>query len=98
LCGHDHFYDHMKVQRSSTPLGVEMHQFTAGTAGAPFYSAEKYPKDEDWSLERVKHYDYVYGYNLITIDGNAATIEFKGRTLEGTYETRDSFRDTVKAP
>jgi len=95
LCGHDHFYDHMKVQRNATP---EMHQFTAGTAGAPFYSHKPYPEDEDWRLKQIKHADFVYGYILITIEGNAATIAFKGRNPNGEYVVKDSFHYTASSP
>jgi len=103
FCGHDHFYDHMKIQRDKKPLKAEMHQFTAGTAGAPYYSHEKdsdnapYKKDEDWKLQQAECSDSDYGYILITIDGNTAIIEFKGRESDGQYETRDSFSYTVGA-
>jgi hypothetical protein len=104
ICGHDHFYDHMKVRRDTAPLRAEIHQFTVGTAGAPFYSHMKYPdnlpypKDEDWKLEQVGCSDLDYGYILITIDGNTAIIEFKGREADGQYETRDTFSYTVGPP
>ena len=98
FCGHDHFYDHMKVQRGTTPSGPEMHQLTAGTAGAPLYPHLLYPKDEDWKLERVNHCDFLYGYILVAIDGNTATIVFKGRNPDGQYEAKDSFTYTVNTP
>jgi len=91
FCGHDHFYDHMKVDGGPTNLAGEMHQVSAGIAGAPFYSHADYPQDEDWVLTRVKHTDFVYGYVLVTIEGNAAKIEFKARNLDGQYKTRESF-------
>jgi hypothetical protein len=96
FCSHDHFYDHMKVSRDPTPLGSEMHQFTVGTAGAPLYLGQAKPySDEDWKLERIKHFDLVYGYTLITINGDTATIVFKERELDGQYRTRDRFAYTV---
>src|SRR5207302_1341781 len=98
FCGHDHFYDHMKVQQAGIPLGTEMHQFTAGTAGAPFHSHAFYAKDEGWNLKQAKHIDRVYGYILVTIDGNKATIEFKGRESNGEYKVKDSFFYTVRSP
>jgi len=105
FCGHDHFYDHMKVQRQWTPLGAEMHQLTAGTAGAPFYSRRSgYPSDEDWQLEQVKHSDFVSGYILVVIEENTAskedtaTIEFKARQPDGQYQAIDRFSYSVKVP
>jgi hypothetical protein len=94
----------MKIQRDKKPLKAEMHQFTAGTAGAPYYPHEKdaddapYKKDEDWELQQAECSDSDYRYVLITIDGNTAIIEFKGRESDGRYETRDSFSYSVDAP
>ena len=92
FCGHDHFYDHMVVTRANGAPGPEMHQFTAGTAGAPFYEEGEYAgNNTGWNLKRMKHYDNTYGYMLVEIDGNKATITFKGRTSPGHYEAMDSF-------
>jgi hypothetical protein len=85
----------MQVNRTGFP---QMYQITAGTAGAPFTLHVDYPKDKDWDLYQVKHIDFVYGYVLSRIDGNTATIEFKGRNLDGKYETRDSFTVTGSTP
>lgn len=98
LCGHDHFYDRMKV--AATNGGYEMQQITAGTAGAPFYAAQgKYPEDQGWKLEQQRHLDSMYGYILIQVEEKTADIEFKGRTLaSGHYETKDCFSLTVDSP
>ena len=97
FCGHDHLYDHMKVVKAGPNPGPEMHQLVAGTAGAPFYTEGAYNgKNTGWKLERVKHIDKTYGYLLVTIDGKRATVEFKGRTAPGVYETMDTISYTVK--
>lgn len=93
LCGHDHFYDRMLATWANG--SCTMRQIAAGTAGAPFYAKTDYPCENDWALKRERHFDFVYGYVLITLDGNTATIEFKGRTL-CDYETRDFFTYSVK--
>jgi hypothetical protein len=95
LCGHDHFYDRMLATWSKGDCKIR--QVAAGTAGAPFYFKTDYPCENDWTLKQERHFDSVYGYVLISLDGNTATIEFKGRNLCG-YETRDSFSYTVNAP
>lgn len=95
LCGHDHFYDRMLATWSKE--SCMLRQIAAGTAGAPFYSKSDYPCENDWTLQREKHFDALYGYVLITVDGNTATVEFKGRNL-CDYQTRDSFRYTVNPP
>ncbi|MEZ0324922.1 MAG: metallophosphoesterase [Fimbriimonas sp.] len=96
FCGHDHLYDHMKVVRNGPNRGPEMHQYVAGTSGAPFYKEGVYRgKNTDWKLERVKHIDNTYGYLLVTIEGKKATIEFKGRKSPGVYETTDTWSYTT---
>lgn len=99
FCGHDHFYDHMKVTRASGESGPEMHQFTAGTAGAPFYQGGPYEGHNSyWKLTQLKHIDNTYGYMLVEIKGRTATITFKGRTSPDHYEPMDRFSYTVGQP
>jgi hypothetical protein len=78
FCGHDHFYDRMCVVRTGSKPGREVFQITAGTAGAPFYTAAQYAGSAVWKLQRAAHFENVYGYILITVDGDKATITFKG--------------------
>jgi hypothetical protein len=90
FCGHDHFYDHMKIMRTSADSGPEMHQLTAGTAGAPFYDSNVQETYPEWKLSHVAH-KKTYGYILITINRKKATIAFKERLSPGEYRTFDSF-------
>jgi len=95
FCGHDHLYDHMVVTQTGPNPGPEMHQFVAGTSGAPFYNAGPYSGNNTiWSLKRVKSITHTYGYMLVEIEGKKATITFKGRTSPGHYEAQDSFSYT----
>jgi hypothetical protein len=96
FCGHDHFYDHMSIVRDGADPGPEMHQLIAGTAGAPFYDPANYSSSPGWKLSSVHHVK-TYGYTVIEIDGNKATITFKGRTAPGRYEVMDSFSYSVCA-
>jgi len=96
FCGHDHLYDHMKVVRSGDKPGPEMHQFVAGTSGAPFYPIGPYSgQNTVWTLTRQKNIVNTFGYLLVTIDGKKCTIEFKGRKSPGVYETMDSWSYAV---
>lgn len=95
--GHDHIYDHMLIKREGSNALPEIHQFVAGTAGAPFYTAENYSgKNGDWSLTRVKNITNTYGYLVVEINGKKAELSFKGRTAPGKYEVMDQFRYEVK--
>ncbi|MCB8932368.1 MAG: metallophosphoesterase [Fimbriimonadaceae bacterium] len=93
--GHDHLYDHMTIVREGSQPGPVLHQVTAGTAGAPFYKKGDYTgKNEGWKLTRVKNITDTYGYVLVTIDGNTATVTFKGRVAPGKYVAMDTFSFT----
>lgn len=96
FCGHDHLYDHIMIVRSNSAAGPAIHQFTAGTAGGPFYHGRNHnPNDSEWKIERVKHIEDTYGYILVTITKNKAVITFKGRTAPGHYEPMDAWRYSV---
>ncbi len=96
FCGHDHLYDHMTVTRDSAHPGPIMHQIVAGTAGAPFYTKGDYTgNNTGWKLHRVKHIDHTYGYVLVEINGNKATITFMGRTSPNHYAPMDTFSYTA---
>jgi hypothetical protein len=94
FCGHDHFYDHMSVVRDGADPGPEMHQLTAGTAGAPFYEQGPYSSNPGWKVSGV-HHAKTHGYIVAEIEGDKATITFKGRTVAGRYEVLDSFSYTA---
>ncbi len=98
FCGHDHLYDHMTVVNGAGKPGPVMHQLVAGTSGAPFYKAGQYEgENSHWKLTRVKNITKTYGYILVDINGNKATITFKGRVAPGRYKAMDSFSFTVPA-
>jgi len=91
FAGHDHFYDHLKVLPEAGEL-PELHQFVAGTSGAPFYPDKGYSgKNDGWKVERVLHLDNTYGYLLVEVDGPKCTITFKGRKAPGVYAPMDSW-------
>ena len=95
FAGHDHLYDHMIITHDGDAPGTEMHQIVAGTAGAPFYKPGDYSgRNTTWTVKRAKNISDTYGYILVEVDGNNATVTFKGRTAPGKYEAMDSF--TIK--
>ena len=93
--GHDHFYNHARIQDAA---GNWIHQYVVGTAGAPLY---------DWNgsyfeagVELISHYKN-YGYALVEVDGPDVTIIFKQRTSPGVYEDTDdvfTYRTPKAAP
>lgn len=99
FCGHDHSYDHLKAVCATPSDSVEIHQITAGTAGAPNYTRERpCPLDRGWMLEQRELCDLMYGYIPVTIEKKQATIDFKGRESNGEYQVKDSFSYTSSGP
>lgn len=89
FAGHDHFYDHIVMSKPGQP---EMHQFVAGTAGAPFYPDKGYKGNKTfWNTQRIWHLSGTYGYLLVEIEGKNATVTFKGRTASGEYVPMDRY-------
>lgn len=92
FAGHDHLYDHMLITREGADPGPELHQFVAGTAGAPYYEPGPYTGvNTGWKISRVKAIGRTYGYLLVEVEDNKVTITFKGRTAPGVYVPMDSF-------
>ena len=92
FAGHDHLYDHMVITQDSPNPGPELHQFVAGTAGAPYYDPGPYTGVNDgWKIKRVKAIGKTYGYLLVEVEDDKVTITFKGRTAPGVYVPMDSF-------
>lgn len=93
FCGHDHFYNHAKIDDVD---GVEMHQFVVGTAGAPLrdwdglYNGSNSGK----SVTNVSH-DKSYGYCLVEIDGLDARLTYMERISAGNYVAGDVFEYTA---
>jgi hypothetical protein len=99
FCGHDHFYDHMKVLRANGDPRSEMHQFTAGTAGAPYYKGSDYiGNNTGWNVKPVRHIDYTYGYILMVIQEKRATVTFKGRISKDNYAVMDAWSYDASSP
>lgn len=93
FAGHDHFYDHMRLDDGDGNFANDLHQLIVGTGGAPF-SADAYPYNgvnSSWTPVRVLH-EQQYGYVMVEIDGYQATVTWHHRTGANAYEaTTDVF-------
>ena len=86
FAGHDHFYDHMRLDDGDGDSRNDLHQFIVGTAGAPL-SADSYPYNGDnsgWTPARVLH-EQQYGYVIVEIDGYQATATWHHRVGSNAY-------------
>jgi hypothetical protein len=99
FAGHDHFYDHMRVEDGDGNPDNDVHQVIVGTAGAPFYLDAPYNGDNGtWQPVRVYH-EANFGYVLVEIAGRKATLTWFHRTAPGTYEpTEESWSYLADPP
>jgi hypothetical protein len=86
FCGHDHFYDHARIDDGDGDPDNDGHQFVVGTGGAAFYPDSTYDSDNGpWKPTRVFHEEN-YGYVLVDVDGDTVNCTWKRRAGPGVFE------------
>lgn len=86
FCGHDHFYDHIRLDDGDNDTTNDVHQIIVGTAGAPLYSDGSYNGNNgSWTPQRV-HHEASYGYVLVEVNDLDVTLTWKHRVSPGVYE------------
>ena len=101
FCGHDHFYDHARVDDGDGDPNNDIHQYIVGTAGANFYSFTP-PYDGnngDYTVEQWYHQAW-YGYVLVEVDGLDVTLSWMERYMispdgEWGYQANEVWTYTV---
>ncbi len=100
FAGHDHFYDHARIDDGDGNPDNDLHQYVVGTGGAPL---------RDWSPPYIgsnapytpvqEHHAKEYGYVVVEIDGADATLTWFERTAPGVYSaTADVFSYSTSEP
>ena len=98
FAGHDHFYDHMRVDDGDGNEDNDLHQIIVGTAGAPLYGDAPYDGDNGpWTPTRILH-EPNYGYVLVEIENRDATLTWYHRASPGLYLARDLWSYTAVPP
>ena len=87
FCGHDHLYNHARVQDS---LGNWIHQYVVGSGGAPFYTWGGTYADP--SVQLVLNLQN-NGYSVADVAGAQVTLTFKQRGTSPTtpYTATDTY-------
>jgi len=101
LTGHDHFYDHARVDDGDGDPNNDIHQYIIGTAGAPLYTWSP-PYDgnnSDYNVEQW-HHAKRYGYVLVEINDLDVTLNWVQRhtnnlSIPGIYEHNEVWSYTV---
>lgn len=100
FAGHDHMYNHARIDDGDGNPANDLHQFVVGTAGAPLYSFDGNYIGNNAPFAPIGiHNESQYGYLLVTIDDLAVTMTWKHRTVPGVYSaTTDIFRYAARRP
>ena len=96
FCGHDHFYDHSRPDNDGNPHN-DVHQYIAGTAGAPLYEWSPHYKGENsnYTLENIYH-ARKHGYVLVEINSLEVTLTWMQRSFWGRYRPKDKWTYTAR--
>jgi hypothetical protein len=100
FAGHDHLFNHARLDDGDGNPDNDVHQFVVGTAGAPLYTwnGAYGGNNGSWTPQRV-YYDNDYGYALVEVDGPKVTVTWKQRVSAGVYQAADVFSyTTIPAP
>ena len=75
LCGHDHFFDHARVNDKDGNSENDIHQYIVGTAGGPIYSfSPPYSgNNSGMSVEQIDHAE-TYGFVLVEVENLEVTL------------------------
>jgi len=96
FCGHDHYYDHASVTGANLPQDKAIHQFIVGTAGAPFVKGNKpINGNGSWTVNHLSHVENRLGYVVVDVDGDKATLTFKGQDASGAFVPMDTWSYTA---
>jgi autotransporter-associated beta strand protein len=100
FCGHDHLYDHARIDDGDGNPNNDVHQYLSGAGGAPFYTGYSYNGvNSTFTPVNVLHDENRYGYVLVEIDGPTAKLTYKYRTGTNAYAaSTDVFTYTSAAP
>jgi 3',5'-cyclic AMP phosphodiesterase CpdA len=98
FCGHDHFYDHARVDDDGDPEN-DIHQYIVGTAGAPLRDSDgNYDGvNNTYTVENI-YYAEEFGYCLVEIDDRDVTITWFERTAPAQYQPKEAWSYTAATP
>ncbi len=94
-CGHDHYYDHARIDDGDGNPNNDIHQLIVATAGAPSYSWTP-PYDGDngpFHPAQLYHVEQRWGYVVVEIDDLNVTMTWMERqnnisAQPGTYKAK----------
>jgi len=101
FAGHDHFYDHARIDDGDGNPDNDIHQYIIGTGGAtPYAWLPPYSGDNSYyTVEQLEHAEN-YGYVLVEIDGFNVNLTWIQRhtndlSIPGIYQPDDAWSYSV---
>jgi hypothetical protein len=86
FCGHDHFYDHARIDDQDGEPDNDLHQLIVGAAGAPFHAFDGFYDGSNGGYVPWQQYHVAqYGYVVIVIDGLQVELTWVQRIGSGNY-------------
>ncbi|HVP13517.1 MAG TPA: metallophosphoesterase [Phycisphaerae bacterium] len=80
LCGHDHFYDHARIDDQDSNPDNDVHQLIVGTGGAPLVTFDGiYDGDNGDMIPCQQYYASAYGYVRVDIHDLQVTLTWVER-------------------
>ena len=101
LTGHDHFYDHARIDDCDGDPDNDIHQYIIATAGAPLYTwSPPYSGDNSYYTVEQLYHAGNYGYVLVEIDDLNVTLTWIQRhtndlSIPGIYQPDEVWSYTV---
>jgi hypothetical protein len=89
FAGHDHFYDHARVDDDDGDPNNDLHQVIVGTAGGPLYPDDLYNGDNGPYLPRRVYHETQYGFVIVEVGAEVVRALWHHRTAPGRYEPTD---------
>jgi len=100
FAGHDHTYDHARIDDGDGNPSDDVHQFIVGTGGAPFHTGAAVYNGSNSAFTPINVLtEAQFGYLIVDVDGPKATYTWMHRTGTNTYAPGgDSFFYVVPEP
>jgi len=100
FCGHDHFYNHARIDDADGDPNNDVHQYIVGTAGPLYTWDEKYPGDNSHYTPESIYHARRHGYLLVEVNDLDVGLTWYERhttalDVNGIYEPNDTWSYTA---
>lgn len=97
FCGHDHLYDHARIDDGDGDADNDVHQLIVGTGGASLHTGtySYNGNNSPFTPVNVLRDQNRYGYGVVEVKGLTVKFTYKAMTGAGTFVPVDVFSYTV---